>query len=273
MGVAGAVHAAGGRIVLQLMHSGRVWHPDILDGQIPVAPSAVRPCGLVHTAAGKKAFVVPRELSVSEIRSVVSDFAASARRARVAGADAVEIHAANGYLLSQFLGYDSNQRTDAYGGSAQNRARFPSEVIREVAEAIGPDRLGLRISPGNPENDIHDHDLEAHLILAETARKLELAYLHVRVLPEQPILAWLRRRWPDRLLLNRGFHTTTTREQAAEIVTSGIADAVTIGRADLANPDLVRRGPRAPNSMCYERSSFTPVARWATPITRPYRDE
>jgi N-ethylmaleimide reductase len=172
MGVAGAVHAAGGRIVLQLMHSGRVWHPDILDGQIPVAPSAVRPCGLVHTAAGKKAFVVPRELSVSEIRSVVSDFAASARRARVAGADAVEIHAANGYLLSQFLGYDSNQRTDAYGGSAQNRARFPSEVIREVAEAIGPDRLGLRISPGNPENDIHDHDLEAHLILAKPPASL-----------------------------------------------------------------------------------------------------
>jgi N-ethylmaleimide reductase len=172
---------------------------------------------------------------------VIADFAASARRALAAGADGVEINAANGYLLSQFLSYDANYRRDAYGGSAHDRARLPSEIISEVADAIGPGRLGLHMSPGNPENDIHEPDLEAHLILAKNARELGLAYLHVRVPPERPIFSWLRRRWPDRLLLNRGFQTTTTREQAVDVVTTGTADAVTIGHAYLANPDLVRR--------------------------------
>lgn len=239
--VAEAVHSAGGRIVVQIMHSGRMSHPDILGGQRPVAPSAIRPSGTVHTAAGKKACVVPHELTVGEIRSVISDFVASACRARAAGADAVEIHAANGYLLSQFLSYDANYRRDAYGGSAQDRARFPAEVIGAVADAIGTDRLGLHISAGNPENDIHEPDLEAHLILAKNARELGLAYLHARVPPDRPIYSWLRRRWPDRLLLNSGFGTTTSREQAVGVVKTGTADAVTIGRAFLANPDLVRR--------------------------------
>src|SRR5262249_42167276 len=103
------------------------------------------------------------------------------------------------------------------------------------------DRLGLRISPGNPENDIHEPDLEAHLILAKNARELGLAYLHARVPPERPIYSWLRRRWPSRLLLNRRFQTTTTRERAVDVVTTGTADAVTIDSAYLANPDLVRR--------------------------------
>ncbi len=239
--VAEAVHAAGGRIVMQLMHSGRISHPAILGGERPVAPSAIKPPGGVHTATGNRPFVVPHELTFDEIHDVIADFVAAARRARAAGADGVEIDAANGYLLSQFLSHDANYRRDAYGGSAQDRARLPSEVIREVANAIGPGRVGLRISPGNPENDIHEPDLEAHLILAKNARELGLAYLHVRVAPESPIFSWLRRRWPDRLLLNRAFQTTTTREQAVDVVTDGTADAVTIGRAYIANPDLVRR--------------------------------
>lgn len=239
--VAEAVHAAGGRIMLRLMHSGRISHPDILDGQLPVGPSEIRPSGTAHTDACKKAFVVPHELSDRQIGCVISDFVAAACRARAAGADGVEIDAANGYLLSQFLTYDANYRRDAYGGSAQDRARLPTEVINAVANAIGPDRLGLRISPGNPENDIHEPDLEAHLILAKNARELGLAYLHARVPPERPIYSWLRRRWPDRLLLNRRFQTTTTRERAVDVVTSGTADAVTIDHAYLANPDLVRR--------------------------------
>lgn len=239
--VAEAVHAAGGRIVVQIRHSGRISHPDMLDGQRPVAPSEIRPSGAVHTAAGNKAFVVPRELTAGEMHCVIADFVNAAGRARAAGADGVEIDAANGYLLSQFLTYDANYRHDAYGGSAQNRARLPSEVVRAVADAIGPDRLGLRISPGNPENDIREPDLEAHLILAKNARDLGLAYLHARVPPERPIYSWLRRRWPDRLLLNRRFQTTTTRERAVDVVTTGTADAVTIDRAYLANPDLVRR--------------------------------
>jgi N-ethylmaleimide reductase len=239
--VAEAVHAAGGRIIMQLRHSGRISHPDILGGRRPVAPSSIRPSGTVRTAAGKRRLVVPHDLVVSEIDCIIAEFVTAARRARAAGADGVEIDAASGYLLSQFLSYDANYRRDAYGGSAHDRARLPSEVIAEVANAIGPGRLGLRISPGDSENDIHEPDLEAHLILAKNARELGLAYLHVRVPPERPIFSWLRRRWPDRLLLNHEFHTTSTREQAVDVITSGIADAVTIGPAYVANPDLVRR--------------------------------
>ncbi|WP_423790895.1 alkene reductase [Mycobacterium ahvazicum] len=239
--VAEAVHAAGGRIVMQIMHSGRISHPAILGGRRPVAPSGIRPNGTVHTAVGKKPFVVPHQLTAHEIDCTVAVFVSAACRARAAGADGVEIDAADGYLLSQFLTYDANYRRDPYGGSAQARARLPSEVIAAVADAIGPDRLGLRISPGNPENDIHEPDLEAHLILAKHARELGLAYLHARVPPERPIYSWLRRRWPDRLLLNRRFQTTTTRERAVDVVTTGTADAVTIDSAFLANPDLVRR--------------------------------
>ncbi|WP_342666140.1 alkene reductase [Mycobacterium genavense] len=239
--VAEAVHATGGRIVVQIMHSGRISHPDLLDGRRPVAPSEIRPSGTVHTAAGKKAFVVPHELSADEIRCVTAAFVNAAGRARAAEEDSVEIDAADGYLLSQFLTYDANYRRDSYGRSAHDRARLPTEVIHAVADAIGPDRLGLCISPGNPENDIHEPDFEAHLILAKNARDLGLAYLHARVPPERPIYSWLRRRWPDRLLLNRRFQTTSTRERAVDVVTSGTADAVTIDGAYLANPDLVRR--------------------------------
>jgi N-ethylmaleimide reductase len=239
--VVDAVHAAGGRIVLQLLHSGRVSHPRILGGELPVAPSAIAPIGSVHTATGRTPFVVPRELRADELPNVIDEFVEAATRARVAGADAVEIHAANGYLLSQFLGYNSNRRGDAYGGSAPNRTRFPGEVVRAVAEAIGPDRVGLRLSPGNTENDIHDSDFEAYLVLAERARELGLAYLHVRATPDQPILWQLRHIWPDRLVLNQGFDVATTREQAGQVLICGVADAVTIGRAYLANPDLVQR--------------------------------
>jgi N-ethylmaleimide reductase len=239
--VAEAVHAAGGRIIMQLMHAGRISHPSILDGQPPAAPSPIRPSGTARTGAGDSPYVTPQELSFDEMGRLTSEFVTAARRALAAGADGVEIDAANGYLLSQFLSYDANYRRDAYGGSAHDRARLPTEIIREVAHAIGPGRLGLRISPGNPENDIDEPDLEAHLILAKNARELGLAYLHVRIPPERPIFSWLRRRWPDRLLLNHGFQATTTREQAVDVVTSGIADAVTIGRAYIANPDLIRR--------------------------------
>jgi N-ethylmaleimide reductase len=236
------VHAAGGRILVQLQHSGRISHPDILFGLTPVAPSVVRPEGMVHTADGKKPFVEPRALGSDEVHNLAAEFSCAARRARSAGADGVELHAANGYLLAQFLSPTTNHRTDAYGGSAEKRARIVVEVACATAAEIGADRVGVRISPGNSENDIHDHDDETYVVLASRLRALGLAYLHVRATPQQEILGRLRRLWPDGLILNQGFGTEpTTREQAAEVLESGLADAVTIGRRLLANPDLVRR--------------------------------
>jgi len=208
----------------------------------PVGPSAIRPRGWVHTGQGKKPFVAPRALSTGEVRNLVGEFVRGARRARAAGADGVELHAANGYLLAQFLSPTTNRRVDAYGGSAENRARIVIEVARATAAEIGAGRVGVRISPGNAENDIHDHDDETYLVLAGHLRELELAYLHLRARPEQDIVGRLRRLWPDRLILNQGFgNTPTTREKAARVLESGLADAVTIGRHFLANPDLPRR--------------------------------
>jgi N-ethylmaleimide reductase len=236
------VHDAGGRIFVQLMHNGGVSHPDILGGRTPVAPSAVRPEGMVHTAEGKKPFVEPRALGGDELRSLVAEFVAAAIRARRAGADGVELHAANGYLLAQFLSPGTNRRMNAYGGSAENRARIVHEVARACAVEIGADCVGVRISPGNTENDIHEHDDETYLILGRQLRELGLAYLHVRAAPDPKMLGRLRRLWPDRLILNQGFGAEpTTREQAGSVLEAGVADAVTIGRQYLTNPDLVRR--------------------------------
>jgi N-ethylmaleimide reductase len=240
--VANEVHAAGGDIVVQLMHAGRVSHPDILGGVAPVAPSAVRPQGTAHTANGKKPFVMPRALATDEIGALVDEFVTAARRARIAGADGVELHAANGYLLAQFLSPGTNRRTDAYGGSAENRARIVVEIARTVADEIGSDRVGVRISPGNLENDVRDHDDETYLNLATRLRELRLAYLHVRATPNQEIVARIRQLWPEGLVLNPGFGAEpTTRAQAARVLDGGVANAVAIGRGYLANPDLVRR--------------------------------
>ena len=240
--VAKAVHASGGRILVQLQHSGRVSHPNILGGATPVAPSAVLPRGAVHTPEGKVPFVKPRALTRDEVRDLVTVFADAACRVRSAGADGVELHAANGYLLAQFLSPGTNHRTDSYGGSPQNRAGIVVEVASVIASELGSDRVGVRISPGNPENDIHDHDDETYVFLAARLRELGLAYLHVRARPDQEILGRLRQLWPDRLVLNQGFGADpTTRAQASKVLEAGCADAVAIGHHYLANPDLVRR--------------------------------
>lgn len=240
--VADEVHAEGGRIVVQLMHGGRISHPDILGGKTPMAPSAVQPAGDVHTPNGRKRFVEPRALAGADMANLVREFADAAGRAMSAGADGVELHAANGYLLAQFLSPETNRRTDAYGGSAENRARMVVEVARATAWKIGADRVGVRISPGNLENDISDHDDATYVLLASRLRELSLAYLHVRATPSQKVLGKVRQLWPDSLVLNLGFGTDpTTREQAAQALDNGVADAVAIGRRFLANPDLVRR--------------------------------
>ena len=166
--VADAVHRSGGRIFLQLWHVGRISHPSLQpDGASPVAPSAIRPAGQAMTAEGAKDFVTPRALGIEEIPGIIADFRQGAVNARRAGFDGVELHAANGYLPDQFLRDSTNRRTDRYGGSAENRARFLLEAVDGIAQAWDPARLGVRLSPTGTFNDIHDSDPQQSFVLKE----------------------------------------------------------------------------------------------------------
>ncbi|MFF4635233.1 alkene reductase [Streptomyces olivaceus] len=244
--VAAAVHARGGRIVMQIVHSGRVTHPDINGGRPVLAPSAIAIDGAGHTERGKQPFPVPRVLTAAEADSVLADFVAASRHAIEAGLDGVEIHAANGYLLHQFLSSASNRRTDTYGGPPENRARFVVETVTAVAQAVGAGRVGLRISPQRNLQDVLETDRDDVLAtyghLLDRLRPLNLAYLSIR--HEDPggtMVQELRRRFGGRLMVNRGIAPMTTREEATELIEGAHADAVAVGRAALANPDLVER--------------------------------
>ncbi len=242
--VTDAVHAEGGRIALQLWHVGRISHPVFHGGDLPVAPSAVRPEGSVFTHEGEKDFVTPRALETDEVARVVEDFRLAARRAREAGFDAVEIHGANGYLLDQFLRDGSNRRTDRYGGSVENRLRFPLEVVDAVVEEWGADRVGVRIPPLGAFNDMRDSDPQTvFAAFAEELGRRELAYLHVirdDAFAEEPVSF-------DPLVLGEVFGGTLIAasgydaEEAARAIEEGPADLVAFGRSFLANPDLPRR--------------------------------
>ncbi|MDP2253503.1 MAG: alkene reductase, partial [Thiobacillus sp.] len=179
--VTDAVHGAGGRVALQLWHVGRISHPDLQPGgALPVAPSAIRPAGQVFTGQGMKDFVTPRALELSEIPALVESYAQAARNAMEAGFDGVEVHAGNGYLLDQFLRSSTNRRTDAYGGSKENRARLLLEVMDAVCKAIGNDRVGLRLSPVTPFNDISDdRPQETFDYVVTQLNPLNLAFLDV----------------------------------------------------------------------------------------------
>lgn len=238
--VTDAVHEAGGRIVIQLMHTGRVSHPsNTPHGRQPVAPSAVKPDGMMFTASGPQEIPEPRALSEGEIAETVQDFGRAAAAAIRAGADGVEIHGANGYLLHQFLSTNANRRTDHYGGSIGNRIRFADEVASAVADEIGADRTGIRISPGNPFNDIVEEDVpELYGALLETLAPLDLAYLHVAHGGDEDLLRSIRNDWTGALVLNRGGASLDDRVRDVE---DGLADVVTVGAMVLANPDLVAR--------------------------------
>jgi len=245
-GVTDAVHAGGGRIFLQLWHMGRVSHPAFLNGELPVGPSALAAKGDTHTPAGKKDYVVPRALAAVEIPGIVEDYARAARRAKEAGFDGVEIHAANGYLLDQFLRDGSNQRTDAYGGSVENRARLLLEVAATVAKAWSPDRVGVRLSPTHPYNDMRDSDpVKTFTYAARELNTLGLSYLHVleglpghwSQGPGERVTPHLRRLFKGPLMVNGGYDAAA----AARVLSEGQADLVAFGTAFLANPDLVER--------------------------------
>ncbi|BAZ33441.1 flavin oxidoreductase/NADH oxidase [Cylindrospermum sp. NIES-4074] len=245
--VTDAVHQQGGRIFLQLWHVGRISHPDLQpDGALPVAPSAIAPKGEVLTYEGWKPFVTPRALETSEIPEIVEQYRQGAANALAAGFDGVEIHAANGYLIDQFLRDGTNQRPDKYGGAVENRARLLLEVTEAVTSVWDSQRVGVRLSPSGTFNDMYDsHPLETFGYVAQALNQFNLAYLHIREVTEADIrhggtivpTSDLRERFTGTLIVNDGY----TRERANTVLANKAADLVAFGIPYIANPDLPQR--------------------------------
>ena len=239
--VTDAVHKAGGHLYVQLMHVGRISHPDNTPHhRQPVAPSAISADAPMFTPTGMQKTVTPRALTTAEVKQTVKDFAYAAKRAVEAGADGVEIHGANGYLVQQFLAPNANTRTDEYGGSIENRARFAIEVAKAVAAEIGADRTGIRISPmgGSGGLDEGPDAAELYRCLVTELNKLNLAFLHILHTGQDKLIEELRKIWKGPLLLNR---PNATPENLDQDVKTGLADLVPVGKMALANPDLVER--------------------------------
>lgn len=240
--VAEAVHAEGGLIAMQLMHCGRVVVPANRGFEADViAPSAI-PCPepVPGTNGVPAATAQPRALDAAELPGIAAQYAAAARNARAAGIDAVELHGASGYLINQFLNPASNLRDDEYGGSPEGRARFPAMVVAALAEAIGADRVGIRISPGNPYNGMDPFNpAPTFSAFLDAIGGLRLAWLHVvdMQLERFDTLAFLRRHWSGPIIANNMLKA----DSAAALLQAGRAEAVSFGRAFIANPDLVAR--------------------------------
>jgi N-ethylmaleimide reductase len=238
------IHDEGGRIFLQLWHVGRMSHPDYLSGNQPVAPSAIMVDEDIHTPAGKKKIPVPRALRTEEITDVIHQFGQGAKNAKEAGFDGVEIHGANGYLLDQFLRDGSNKRTDDYGGSRENRMRFPLEITRAVVREWEPWRIGYRISPHFFLHGMSDTDpFTTFSRLASELNRIGIGYIHLiepvggrlgATLPDARIAPLIRAQFDGALILNGGYDATS----GNEVIDSGLADLVSFGVLFLANPDL-----------------------------------
>ena len=252
--VADAVHERGGALFMQLMHGGRMCSPGLLRGAQPEAPSAIAPGVPVRDFNGKSEAPIPRALRTNELPRIIQEFVAAARRAVDAGVDGVEIHSANGYLLHEFLSPVSNTREDNYGGSPANRARLTGDVVRAVANEIGAEHVGLRISPEHNIQGVLEEDREDVLAtygaLLDSLSDLNLAYVSVlhREAAEDPtdgeiseLLAFLKAKSMGAFILNSGFSSFTQKGEAERLVDSGWADAVAVGRMLIANPDLAER--------------------------------
>jgi len=241
-----SVHEKGGKIFLQLWHVGRISHSSFHDGELPVAPSAIKPSGEVYTLEGMKEFERPRALHLNEIKDIVKEYAKGARNAIEAGFDGVEIHGANGYLLDQFLRDGTNKREDEYGSSVENRSRFLFDVIKAVSAEIGSDKVGVRLSPSGTFNDMSDSDPQKHFAyICEKLNDFNLAYLHIIDALEGDIrhganvveLGVLRDAYKGVLIANGGY----TKERASKVIEDNRADAVSFASLFLANPDLPER--------------------------------
>ena len=249
--VTSSVHAAGGRIFLQMWHVGRISHPaNQAHGEMPVGPSAIKPNGKIYTDTGEQEFVMPRALETSEIPGVIQQYAIGAQNAKDAGFDGVEVHAANGYLLDQFLRDSTNHRTDNYGGSIENRARLLLEATAAVIKVWGADRVGVRLSPYSGFNDISDSaPVETFTYVAQKLRELGIVYLHViepvksdhpMAVPESetnPIAPILHKAFGGAFMLNGGYN----KETGDTAIESDYADLICLGVPFIANPDLVKR--------------------------------
>ncbi|MBX9675592.1 MAG: alkene reductase [Methylotenera sp.] len=240
-----AVHAKGGKIVIQLWHVGRISHPTLLNGALPVAPSAIKPAGKAFTYQGLVDYVEPRALDASELPAIVQDYVHATQCALKAGFDGVEIHAANGYLLDQFLRDGSNTRTDNYGGSFENRVRLLLEVTKAVVDTAGADKVGVRISPVNPFNDMKDSNPQALFnFVTEQLNQFNLAYLHA---VEGGIhgggkadafdFEQMRKLFKGAYMANLSYD----KARGNTAIASGHADVIAYGVPFIANPDLVER--------------------------------
>jgi N-ethylmaleimide reductase len=251
-----AVHDKGGHIFIQIMHAGRMSHPDNTPHhRQPVAPSAIAPGSPMFTATGMQDIPVPRALTTEEVRRTVADFRLAARSAIAAGADGVEIHGANGYLVQQFLAPSANTRTDEYGGSIANRARFAIEVATAIAGEIGADRTAIRLSPGITMWGIDEGGegpaLYRHLVTE--LDRLGLAYLHIMQAGDEQRLRDIRALWKPSLIVNR---PARPREQIGADVASDLADLEAYGQMVLANPDFVARLKTAAPMNEADRATF-----------------
>ncbi|WP_339413627.1 alkene reductase [Pseudomonas sp. EA_35y_Pfl2_R5] len=238
-----AVHEAGGLIFAQLWHTGRASHPDFHGGELPVAPSAVPFNSQAFTPEGIKPSVTPRELTLDEIKSTITDYEKAAQAAKEAGFDGVEVHGANGYLPAQFLEDGSNKRTDEYGGTVEKRARFLLEATDAAIKVFGPARVSVRLSPRIPYNDMGDSNLEhTYMYAVEALEKKNVGIMHFMepaTLPEglKALAPGARQRFSGIFVLNVGYD----RASAEQALQNGLADAVTFGTLFISNPDLPER--------------------------------
>lgn len=237
--VTDTVHDAGGLMVMQLWHVGRISDPSFLDGKAPVGPSALAAEGHVSLLRPERPYPVPHPLSVDEIKQVVEDFKIGAENAKRAGFDGVEIHGANGYLLDQFLQDSSNQRQDQYGGTIENRARLMLEVTDAVVSVWGSDRVGMHLAPRGDAHDMGDSDLKSTFLhLARELGKRNLAFIAAREHQASDSLGpFLKEAFAGPYVMNEGF----TQSSAEKAIEDGVADAVAFGKAYIANPDLAER--------------------------------
>jgi 2,4-dienoyl-CoA reductase-like NADH-dependent reductase (Old Yellow Enzyme family) len=233
------VHEAGGRMFLQLWHVGRISDPELLDGRLPVAPSAIAAAGHVSELRPKRPHPVPRALETEEIPSIVEDFRRGAERAKAAGFDGVELHAANGYLIDQFLQDKTNKRSDRYGGSVENRARFLLEIVDAVIEVWGADRVGVHLRPRGEEHDMGDSspkEIFGHI--ADELGKRKIAFIFVREIEaEDSLLGEIKRRFVGPVIANE----LMSKEDGERFIEAGHADALAFGRDYIATPDLAER--------------------------------